>query len=306
MKIVITVGDPSGCGPFISLKAIESLIRRDINFILVGDYKVLNRFSIFKKLVKKIDFVDLNTKNIEDIKPGFPSYISGEASINYIDTALKIISKENIKALVTAPVSKEAIKLKFSDFVGQTEYLANYFKVKRFEMFMVSKNIKIVLYTRHKPLREVSSLINIDNLKNTIETTYSALKNLFKIKNPKIAIASFNPHAGINTYLEKEEKIIVSAIKKSEKNIFGPFPPDSLFIKENLNKYDCFICLYHDQGMIPFKMLSLDTGVNLTVGLPIIRTSPAHGVAYDIIRAKKIPFFNSMLEAIKLALSLSK
>jgi len=306
MKIVITVGDPSGCGPFISLKAIESLIRRDINFILVGDYKVLNRFSVFKKLVKKIDFVDLNTKNIEDIKPGFPSYISGEASINYIDTALKIISKENIKALVTAPVSKEAIKLKFSDFVGQTEYLANYFKVKRFEMFMVSKNIKIVLYTRHKPLREVSSLINIDNLKNTIETTYSALKNLFKIKNPKIAIASFNPHAGINTYLEKEEKIIVSAIKKSEKNIFGPFPPDSLFIKENLNKYDCFICLYHDQGMIPFKMLSLDTGVNLTVGLPIIRTSPAHGVAYDIIRAKKIPFFNSMLEAIKLALSLSK
>ena len=306
MKIVITMGDPAGCGPFISLKAIESLIKKNINFILVGDYKILNRFSIFKKLVKKINLIDLNTKNIENIKPGFSSSISGEASISYIDTALKIISKENIKALVTAPVSKEAIKLKFSDFVGQTEYLANYFNVKKFEMFMVSKNIKIVLFTRHNLLREVSSLINIDNLKNTIDTTYFALKNLFKIKDPKIAIASFNPHAGINTYLEKEEKIIVSAIKESKRNIFGPFPSDSLFIKENLNKYDCFICLYHDQGMIPFKMLSLDSGVNLTVGLPIIRTSPSHGVAYDVIRANKTLFYNSMIEAIKLALSLSK
>ena len=306
MKIVITIGDPAGCGPFISLKAIESLIKKNINFILVGDYKILNRFSIFKKLVKKINLIDLNTKNIENIKPGFSSSISGEASISYIDTALKIISKENIKALVTAPVSKEAIKLKFSDFVGQTEYLANYFNVKKFEMFMVSKNIKIVLFTRHNLLREVSSLINIDNLKNTIDTTYFALKNLFKIKDPKIAIASFNPHAGINTYLEKEEKIIVSAIKESKRNIFGPFPSDSLFIKENLNKYDCFICLYHDQGMIPFKMLSLDSGVNLTVGLPIIRTSPSHGVAYDVIRANKTLFYNSMIEAIKLALSLSK
>jgi 4-hydroxythreonine-4-phosphate dehydrogenase len=126
-----------------------------------------------------------------------------------------------------------------------------------------------------------------------------------KIKKPKIVISSFNPHAGIDTFLGKEEKIIKSAMNKCEHKIYGPYPADTLFLKNKIKDYDCIICLYHDQAMIPFKLLSFKQGVNLTIGLPIIRTSPAHGVAFDLIRKAKRPLHHSMLEAIKLSAKLS-
>jgi 4-hydroxythreonine-4-phosphate dehydrogenase len=127
---------------------------------------------------------------------------------------------------------------------------------------------------------------------------------MFGLKNPKIAVTAFNPHAGVDTFFDAEEKIIYNAIKVFKKNFYGPYPCDSIFIEKNLKKYDCIICLYHDQAMIPFKLLSLKAGVNLTLGLPIIRTSPAHGVAFDVMKTGKIPFHSSMVEAIKLALKL--
>jgi 4-hydroxythreonine-4-phosphate dehydrogenase len=128
---------------------------------------------------------------------------------------------------------------------------------------------------------------------------------MFKIKNPKIALVSFNPHAGINTFMNEEEKVISQAVRKFRNRIYGPFPADTIFIKENFRKYHCIITLYHDQGMIPFKLLSFKEGVNLTLGLPIVRTSPAHGVAYDVLKKGKKPFSSSMIEAVKLALSLN-
>jgi 4-hydroxythreonine-4-phosphate dehydrogenase len=215
------------------------------------------------------------------------------------------MKKKYIKRLVTAPLSKEAARLVLPNFSGHSEYLADYFKAKNIAMMMVSNKLKTVLLTRHIPLREVPLSLNRRELLNTFSLVYFSLKTMFRIKNPKIAISSLNPHAGVNTFLDKEEKLIYKAVKDFKKEIYGPYPSDTIFTEDNLKKYDCVISLYHDQGMIAFKLLSLKEGVNLTLGLPIIRTSPAHGVAYDIMRQHKVPFSSSMAEAIKLAMRLN-
>ena len=304
-KIVITIGDPAGCGPFITLKSIYSLRNKNIDFFVVGDEKILERVPAYEKVKKRFVLFDLNTKGIEEIKKGFSSKLSGKASFNYLNKALQILKNFKIKRLVTAPLSKEAVKLVYPKFLGHTEFLANYFKCKNFAMMMVSKKIKVVLFSRHLPLRKVSCKIKKGDYLELFKLIYSYLEKMFRIKNPKIATCSFNPHAGINTFLEKEEREILKAIKEFKKKIFGPFACDTLFVKENLKKYDCIIASYHDQAMIPFKLLSFKEGVNLTVGLPIIRTSPSHGVAYEIIKEEKNPFSSSMEEAIKLALRLN-
>jgi 4-hydroxythreonine-4-phosphate dehydrogenase len=304
-KIVITTGDPAGCGPFITLKSIYNLRDKNIDFFVVGDKKILQEIPIYEKVKKRFILFDLNTKEIEKIKKGFPSKLTGKAAFNYLKKALQILKKFEIKRLVTAPLSKEATKLVYPNFLGHTEFLANYFGCKKFAMMMVSKKLKVVLFSRHLPLRNVSSKIKMDAYLELFELIYTCLKKMFKIKKPKIATCSFNPHAGIHTFLEKEEEEILKAIKRFKKEIFGPFASDTLFVKENLKKYDCIIACYHDQAMIPFKLLSFKEGVNLTLGLPIIRTSPSHGVAYQVIREGKVPFSSSMQEAIKLALKLN-
>lgn len=303
-KIIVTIGDPAGCGPYITLKAIEKLGNCKAQFYVVGDRKILSRFDIYKKINKRIILIDLATHGIDKLKPGYVSKLSGMASISYLDSALKIMRGCGIRRLVTAPLSKEAVQLNLPDFSGHSEYLAGYFKCKM-EMMMVSPELKTVLFTRHIPFRDVPAFITKNNLTNTFELVLKSLKNIFKIKNPKIAVASLNPHAGKDTFLGKEEKIIYKVIRGAGSNFYGPHPADSLFTESALKKYDCIIALYHDQGMIPFKLLAMKTGVNLTVGLPVIRTSPAHGVALDVMRSNKEPFASSMIEAIKLALKLS-
>jgi 4-hydroxythreonine-4-phosphate dehydrogenase len=304
-KVVITMGDPAGCGPAICLGAIDHLKKRNVDFILVGDKKILKKYPLFDKLKTRISLVNVNTPGIEKLKRGRSSRLGGQASLNYLNEALKIVEDVAVKRLVTAPISKEAVQFLIPQFSGHTEYLADYFKIKNFAMMMTSNKIKTVLFTRHSPLSKVSSLMKERDLSNVISLVYDALKNVFKIKSPRIAFASFNPHAGIDTFLWKEEKAIASAIKRSGKKVFGPYPADTIFIKDNLKKYDCIICPYHDQAMIPFKLLSFKEGINLTLGLPIIRTSPAHGVAYDLVRSRKTPFYSSMAQAIELALRLN-
>jgi 4-hydroxythreonine-4-phosphate dehydrogenase len=172
-------------------------------------------------------------------------------------------------------------------------------------MMMVSNKLKTVLFTRHVLFKKVPFFITETNLNNTFSLVFKSLKEIFKIKQPRIAVASLNPHAGKDTFLGKEEKVIYKVVSNFRNNFYGPYPSDSLFTESAIKKYDCIIALYHDQGMIPFKLLSMKTGVNLTLGLPIIRTSPAHGIAADLMRASKEPFASSMVEAIKLALRLS-
>jgi len=303
-KILITIGDPAGCGPFITLKTIEALSRKEIDFFVVGDRLVLEKIPVFQKVKTRFNLIDAGTAGIEKIKKGCFSRLGGLASLNYLNKALRVISNGEIKHLVTAPVSKEAVGLVFKKFSGHTEYLANYFKINNFAMLMWSERLKVVLLTRHVPLRKINSLIRKENILNTVSLVYSSLKKQFKIKNPRIAIASLNPHAGVNTFLDKEERIISRAVKGFGKPIYGPYPADTIFTEEGLSRYNCIICLYHDQAMIPFKLLSMREGVNVTIGLPVVRTSPAHGVAYDIVKKGGVPFHSSMLAAVKLALGL--
>lgn len=303
-KILITTGDPAGCGPFISLAAVDTLKKGRADFFVVGDRQVLERISVYRRIKKRINLINCNTCGIEHLKKGEQSELAGRAAINYLNTALLTMKSENIKHLVTAPLSKESVSMSLPGFCGHTEYLAEYFAVKNFAMMMYSQKLKAVLFTRHVSLRDVGELIKEEQLAVTFSLVYGLLQKTFGIKKPSVAVVSFNPHAGINTFLEQEEKEIVGAINRCGHKIYGPFPSDTLFIPENIRKYDCVICLYHDQAMIPFKLLAIKSGVNITLGLPIIRTSPAHGAAYDVIKQNRIPFSSSMIEAVKLALKL--
>ena len=304
-EVVITIGDPAGCGPHITLEAIKALYKKNIEFYVVGDSAILKRSTLFKSLKNKINLVDLCVPAIKKIKPGYPSKHSGQAARAYLNAALGLMHLRKIKRLVTAPVSKEAIQISHPEFVGHTEYLSDYFNAKRVEMMMVSSKYRMVVFTRHIPLSQVPSRIKKGEVLQTLKIVASVLRKKFSISKPKIALASINPHAGVDTFLGKEEKIIVSAKKGIKAGIYGPFPADTLFIPKNIEKYDCIICFYHDQAMVPFKLLSIKEGVNLTLGLPIIRTSPAHGTAFDLVKAGKKPFSSSMIAATELALKLS-
>lgn len=302
--IVISTGDPAGCGPLITLDALSAQ-PKNTRFLVVGDKEILERIPLYKKVRSRFTLIDAAIPGIGSISPGFVTRESGKAALKYVDIALDILRADKLTRLVTAPLSKEAVQLTQKNFCGQTEYLANHYKIKSFEMMMVSDKLKVVLLTRHIPLNQVSSQISAQGFARSIDLVYAALRDLFRIRSPRLALTSINPHAGLATYLNKEEREMVKAITRSGRAVTGPLPADSIFTPDQLKKFDCVLCAYHDQGMIPFKLLSFTHGVNLTIGLPVIRTSPSHGVALDIIRRNKQPFSTSMTAAIELARQLS-
>jgi len=272
---------------------------------VVGDRRVLKRYRLFNRLSGKITFIDVKTPRIDSVRPGYPSRLSGVAAMNYLKTALKLMKREKIERLVTAPLSKEAVRISMGGFSGHTEFLAQKLRRNNVGMMMVDGNLRIFLLTRHIPLRDVSGTIRKKLVKDNLLLVRHSLKSVFRIKNPKIVFAGLNPHAGVNTFLGKEERIIRDIVKDFKHGVEGPYPADTLFLKNIAKKYDCIIACYHDQAMIPFKLLSFTKGVNLTLGLPIIRTSPAHGTAFDLMRDNIKPVHSSMVSAIKLARKLS-
>jgi len=298
-KIYVTIGDPAGCGPEVAVRAIDKLNDKS-DICIVGDGAILSLLPVFKRIKNKVEFIDLNSRSAGNIKRGHPSKITGKLAVSYIDKTLELIKNDKSAALVTAPVSKEAVQKNIPGFKGHTEYLAEAFNCCCPVMMMCSEKLKIVLLTRHVPLGKVKESLLPSEIKSQIKIVHRSLKDDFKIKKPKIALASVNPHAGINTFMLEEENILKKALKSVDIEIEGPFPADTLFTPEKLKYYDCFLCSYHDQGMIPFKLLSFKTGVNLTCGLPVIRTSPAHGTAFDLMRVGKKPDCDSMYSAIKL------
>ncbi|MBD3263706.1 MAG: hypothetical protein GF375_01215 [Candidatus Omnitrophica bacterium] len=303
-KVVISSGDPAGCGPLITLKAIESLHKRKIDFYVAGSRDIYSRYPLYEKVKNRINWIDVDAVRVKDIKAGIGSILSGEAALEYLSVSLEFMKLKSLDCLVTAPLSKEAVQLKNPGFRGHTEYLGRFFKAGNIAMLMYSERIKTVLMTRHMPFSEVSRKINKKLVRDTALLVISFLRKRLKVKSPRIAFASLNPHAGVDTFMGREERIIASGIK-GIKEASGPFPADTLYTPSKLSKYDCFVSPYHDQGMIPFKLLSFREGVNVTLGLPVIRTSPAHGVAYDVMCRNKQPFFSSMKAAIELAVKLS-
>ena len=310
-KIIgITLGDPCGIGPEVVAKSLAR-VSSDFpaaRFLLIGDETVFRRYSKSGAFKKNITFLDLKNFPQKNFTIGKSNPIAAKASLEYIDHAIQLLKRKKIDSLVTAPVSKESICASGVPFIGHTEFLAEAFQVKNLGMMFVAHDLKMILVTRHIPLKAVSRAINAKNVHEAIELLYLALKKYFRIIRPRIAVCGLNPHAGEAGTIGKEEKQkIIPAIQKAKEEgikIFGPFSSDTLFVPQFSKEYDGIVAMYHDQGLIPLKALYFSSLVNLTVGLPFIRTSPAHGTAFNIAGCNKADP-SSMIEAIKLAVQLS-
>lgn len=301
------MGDSSGIGPEVTTKSLDIFrVPRDCEIFVFGD-----RAALAKSGLKNYKFNLIDLKKIEEgeFRFGKLSRKSGLASFTYLQEAVKFLKRGEINCLVTAPVSKEAICLNKIRFSGHTEFFASEFKVKNFAMMFVSKKIILSLVTRHIALNKVARAINKENIFMTILLTHKALRDYFGIIQPKIAVAGLNPHASEGGLMGKEEEKVIrpaiARLKKISKAIYGPIPPDTVFKRALENEFDAVVCMYHDQGLIPFKMLDFYRGVNLTTGLPFVRTSCVHGTAFDIAGKNKADY-RSMLEAIRLAFRLTK
>lgn len=295
--IAITMGDPKGIGPEVIRKALlNKTLSNKAQFIVVGNKKVLGSLS------SSIKTIDISSKT------------SGEGAFQALAVGALLIKTGSADALVTAPLSKESVNeyfksfqgLKGKKFVGHTEYLAETFRVKNFDMMFVAPNMRLTIVTRHVPLKDVPALITKKAVSNSIALMHDTLKSKFKIHHPKIAVLGLNPHAGEGGLLGKEDnQNIRPAIEQSKTagiNAVGPLPADTFFAYGQ--SYDGVIAMYHDQGLAPIKGIYMKNLVNFTAGLPFIRTSPAHGTAFDIAGKNKADP-SSMIAAIQLAIELA-
>ncbi len=268
--VLITTGDPKGIGPEITKKALED---REIK--LLADFFVIE----------------------PNDKTGFDA----------IEKAVGILKKQKADALVTAPVNKEAVNRSGIPFQGHTEYLAEATDTKEFAMMLCGGPLKVVPVTRHIPLKDVPRILTQEKIIEAIRLTYAGLIKYFGIKNPRIGVSALNPHCGEGGKIGMEEQdVIIPAIEKAGclvPGIQGPISGDVIFYLAYNAKLDAVIAMYHDQGLGPLKMTAFEKGVNVTLGLPFIRTSPDHGTAYDIA-GKGIADPTSMKEAIKLAVNM--
>ena len=293
-KILITTGDPNGIGAEITIKALNELDLQSDKIVLISNKKILEHYGKLKN-----DYEIIEIPFDEEIKEGENTKACGEFSFQSVKLACELKGK----AIVTAPVAKNAMYLAGHNFNGQTEILQKYLAHdgQLAEMLFVAGNFRVLLLTRHCALKDINLtkelvMTKISNLKEFFETKLN-------IKNPKFALCGFNPHAGENGILGNEEINIlqpaVDELRKNGVNITNPLPADTLFVK--YNDYDCIIANYHDQGLIPIKTVAGNKTVNMTIGLDVIRTSPGHGTAFDIA-GKNIADPTSMIEAIKAVL----
>ncbi len=309
-KIGLTIGEPTGIGPEIILKAIEKLSEKNI-IVIYGNFPPTSKTNSLIEISKISEinkFPDRNKFWIqihpeEKFEFGNPSKMSGIAAFETIKIAGKDALNGELNAIVTGPISKSHIQLTYPDFIGHTEFFAKQANSKNFVMSFFSKKINIALLTTHLALNEVSKNLSIDKIENQIKLIHKALRKYLKFSCPKLALLAVNPHCGENgAFGNEEQKILIPVIKNLAKEgifIEGPFSADTFFTKK-YQKYDMIISPYHDQGLIPFKMLSFGSGVNVTFGLPYIRTSVDHGTAFDIA-GKNIASEKSLLAAFKLA-----
>lgn len=306
-KIAITVGDPAGIGPEVALKAIAAKEISEIcKPVIIGDNIVIEetveKFSIPLN-AGSIEIIDTGEIKNRDFEKNKPTASGGKACASYIKKAVELALNREASAIVTAPISKESLKMAGLKWPGHTEMLAELTNTKDFAMMFYSDKLKLILTTIHTALKNVPDLIKKEKVLKTIILAKKSC-DMLDIENPKIAVSGLNPHAGESGIFGDEEiKEIIPAIEETQGMgipVSGPYPADTLFHKAYNGEFDIVVCMYHDQGLAPFKMISFEKGVNMTVGLPIIRTSPDHGTAYDIAW-KGIADPSSMIEAIKLA-----
>ena len=317
ITIGIPLGDPCGIGPEVTAKALQKISGAAIDFQLIGDDAVFRHYHL--KQTKHCALINLSKLSAKQLTIGRSNPASAAASLAYLQKAVQLLKNKSIQALVTAPVSKEAISALGVSFHGHTEFLADHFNVKNYEMMFVAPKapasratapgqLKTIIATRHISIKQIPAAVTAQKIYATIELAHRTLRTLFKVKNPHIAVCGLNPHAGERGLIGKEEiTAIIPAIQKARRKgwkISGPLPADTLFYPPHAQSYDLIIAMYHDQGLAPIKAMYFNQLVNLTIGLPFIRTSPAHGTAFDIAGKNKADP-GSMLAAIRLAAQLT-
>jgi 4-hydroxythreonine-4-phosphate dehydrogenase len=301
--IGITMGDPVGIGPEIILLSLcNPSIYNTCRPLVIGDFQILDavkkcvRSKLHIKSVKDPDeglykFGSIDLLNLSEIVPdkvlwGNPTAETARAMVQYIMVASDLAIKGRIAAMVTCPINKVAMQLADCQYNGHTELLAERTRSENFAMMLAGNRLRVVLVTIHVPLKTVSSLLSEQRILLTIKLAWNTLQERFGLKKPRIAVAGLNPHAGEDGMFGNEEKTIITPAILTARNqgfdVVGALPPDTVFYQAANGHYDAVVSMYHDQGLIPFKLIHFNDGVNITLGLPIIRTSVDHGTAYDI------------------------
>ncbi len=324
MKIGISIGDLNGIGGEIILKTFaDDRMYKHCTPIVFGSEKALKRHAELLELSTN-NFKTIN--NIEEAQEGklnifncWQENISinlgkedkalGKYALKALDEVAKAAIDKKIDAIVTAPVSKELINTPEQKFVGQTEFFTQKSGASESLMLMASESLKVGLVTNHLPVAEVAKAINKNGIIRKLLTLNKGLKTAYGIEKPKIAVLSLNPHAGDGGLIGNEEKeIILPALNEAKKEgvlAIGPYPADAFFGNGNHKNFDAVLAMFHDQGLVPFKALSFGNGTNVTLGLPIVRTSPDHGPAFDIA-GKNMANFNSLRQAIFTATDIAR
>jgi 4-hydroxythreonine-4-phosphate dehydrogenase len=322
-RIAVTMGDPAGIGPEVVLKAVaEEDIRRACHPVIIGDAQLLAHTARTLDLQSGYDIVRqgeaipdqlsepiiYHLDNINGIiEPGVESGAAGKAAGGYIEAAVELCAAGSVDAIATAPINKRSLFLGGYSFPGHTEFLAHLSGSEEYAMAFVSANLRIVLISTHVPLAEAIRLVEKDRISRTINLTNRELKR-WGIERPRLAMAALNPHGAEGGLFGMEETSeiapAIESCRVEEIDVQGPFSADTVFLRASRGEFDAVIACYHDQAMIPVKCLSFGEAVNVTLGLPFIRTSVDHGTAFDIA-GKGIAEHSSMIAAIKLAAELS-
>ena len=312
--IGITMGDAAGIGPEIVLKALAlEELRSHIRPVIVGDAAYLKKFAESQNLNYRLDgFGTLNAGAVEvydlgnlahQFEAGVDSAVTGRAAAENIEAAVGLWRDGRIDAIATAPISKRAIQLGGYDYPGHTEFLAQLTETSEFAMSFFAEKLRVVLLSTHHSLRAAIELVKKDTLVRLIKFSERELSGLLG-RSPKLAVAGLNPHASeAGKFGSEEEDEIAPAVREcaaSGIDVTGPYSPDTIFLRGYRGEFDAVIALYHDQATIAVKSLSFGHGVNVTLGLPLIRTSVDHGTAYDIA-GRGVADASSMAAAIKLA-----
>ncbi len=323
-RIGITLGDLNGIGPEVIIKALAD--HRLLNLmtpIIYGSTKVL---SFYRKLMNLEEFNYSQVKakgqffpkainvvncweDMVEINPGQPSRQTAKAALICLKRAVEELKEGLIDGFVTGPIDKNTIHGEEFPFQGHTEYLTQEFNAGESLMLMVGNDLRVGLVTEHIPVKEISSFITRERVELKIRLMELTLKKDFLISKPKIAVLGLNPHAGDEGLLGNEEleviKPVIQDLKSKGKLIFGPFPADGFFASGQHSKYDGIVAMYHDQGLVAFKTLSFESGINYTAGLPYVRTSPDHGTAYGLA-GKNLASEGSMRQAMYVACDIIK
>ncbi len=320
------MGDPAGIGPEVIVKALS---RREVVGIcrplVIGSLPVLQRTAGSLKAKTRvlpvaghehplgrpgeIPVLDPLTRPLGRVVPGRLSKRAAAAAVEFIKTAVHLAEHHCLDAIVTAPINKEGMHLAGYRYPGHTEFLTKLTQSRETGMMIVGGPLRVQFVTTHVPLRKLSSALSVDRIERAIRLAAKALHDLFGIAVPRVGVAALNPHAGEGgLFGDEERRVILPAVRRARKAgvaVAGPLPADTVFGKAVRGEYDAVVAMYHDQGLIPLKVTAFGRCVNLTVGLPIIRTSVDHGTAYDIA-GKGVADPRSLIEAIKLAVRLAR